>query len=128
LGAKLNAKGIETYRVLFPKGMDANEYAKKVGPANKSLGLVLRNAEWMGKGAAPAVVATPPASEEPGDEGTPSFAALSAAACVESAEPTPAPMLSEDDRARGPEASGPAVPREVEAPREVFPSLVSSAA
>jgi len=50
LGRKLNARGIETYRVMFPKGMDANEYAKKVVPARRSLGLVLRNAEWMGKG------------------------------------------------------------------------------
>ena len=36
--------------MLFPKGMDANEYALKVGPAEKSLGLVLRQAEWMHKG------------------------------------------------------------------------------
>jgi len=50
LGAQLNAKGIETYRVMFPKGMDANEYATKVVPASKSLGLALRKAEWMGKG------------------------------------------------------------------------------
>src|SRR5262249_49636445 len=53
LSEKLNAKGIETYRVLFPKGMDANAYAKSVTPASQSLGLVLRNAEWMGKGAPP---------------------------------------------------------------------------
>ena len=31
--------GIEAWRVLFPKGMDANEYASKVKPAEKSLGL-----------------------------------------------------------------------------------------
>ena len=30
--------------------MDANEYALKVGPAEKSLGLVLRQAEWTGNG------------------------------------------------------------------------------
>ena len=55
IGAQLNAKGIETYRVTFPKGMDANEYATKVVPAHKSLGLVLRKAEWTGKGASPGV-------------------------------------------------------------------------
>jgi len=51
VGEKLNARGIETYRVLFPRGMDANEYALKVGPAAKSLELALRKAEWMGVGA-----------------------------------------------------------------------------
>ncbi len=64
---KLVAEGIDCYRVLFPKGMDANEYARKVKPADKALGVLLRSAEWMGNGkrrngthhpAAPAVVAT----------------------------------------------------------------------
>jgi DNA primase catalytic core len=53
LAAELIAGGVETWRVVFPKGMDANEYALKLGPAEKSLGLVLRNAEWLGKGNAP---------------------------------------------------------------------------
>ncbi|MCP4485999.1 MAG: hypothetical protein GY820_01520 [Gammaproteobacteria bacterium] len=35
--------------------MDANEYALQVTPAAKSLGVVLRSAEWMGKGEAPAL-------------------------------------------------------------------------
>ena len=30
--------------------MDANEYALKVTPAEKSLGLVIRKAQWLGKG------------------------------------------------------------------------------
>jgi len=47
LAEELAAMGIEVMRVLFPKGMDANEYALKVGPAEKSLGLVLRQAEWV---------------------------------------------------------------------------------
>ena len=42
--------GIECFRVLFPKGMDANEYALKVTPAAKSLELALNKAEWLGKG------------------------------------------------------------------------------
>ena len=53
LAAKLMAEGIECFRVQFPKGMDANEYAMKVAPAQKSLGLALRHATWMGKGVAP---------------------------------------------------------------------------
>ncbi len=50
---RLQAIGIDCFRIVFPKGMDANEYAAKVQPAAKSLGLLIRKAEWMGKGAAP---------------------------------------------------------------------------
>ncbi len=50
---KLLALGIDCYRIVFPKGMDANEYALKVQPAAKALGLLIRKAEWMGKGAPP---------------------------------------------------------------------------
>jgi DNA primase len=50
LAVELIAMGIECWRVLFPKGMDANEYALKVTPAAKSLGLLLNKAEWLGKG------------------------------------------------------------------------------
>lgn len=50
LAKRLNENGIDAFRVLFPKGMDANEYALKVQPANKSLGVVLRKAEWIGNG------------------------------------------------------------------------------
>jgi DNA primase len=45
---RLIAEGMTCFRVQFPKGMDANEYALKVQPAAKSLGLVLRQAVWMG--------------------------------------------------------------------------------
>ena len=38
------AMGIECFRVLFPKGMDANEYALKVTPAAKALGVLLNKA------------------------------------------------------------------------------------
>ena len=50
LAAQLMADGIECYRIQFPKGMDANEYALKVQPAAKSLGVVIRKAEWLGQG------------------------------------------------------------------------------
>jgi len=43
---KLIAAGIECFRILFPKGMDANEYALKVTPAAK--GLALRFARRYG--------------------------------------------------------------------------------
>ncbi len=53
LAEKLMAAGIECWRIEFPKGMDANEYALKVQPAVKSLGLAIRKAIWLGKGTAP---------------------------------------------------------------------------
>jgi len=50
LAKKLLAEGIECKRVLFPHGFDANSYALKVQPAEKSLGVALRGARWLGKG------------------------------------------------------------------------------
>ena len=50
LAAQLNEVGLDAYRILFPKGMDANEYALKVAPASKSLGVAIRSAQWLGKG------------------------------------------------------------------------------
>jgi hypothetical protein len=84
------AEGIECYRIQFPKGMDANEYALKVTPADKSLGLLIRKAVWLGQGAAPADApgqhvedvpppqTTPPADAAPPTE-PPSLAAEVAA-------------------------------------------------
>jgi DNA primase len=53
LASRLMSEGMECYRVVFPKGMDANEYALKVTPAAKSLGLLIRQAQWLGKGEKP---------------------------------------------------------------------------
>ena len=53
LSQQLMAEGLDCYRIQFPKGMDANEYALKVTPAMKSLGLAIRKAQWLGKGDAP---------------------------------------------------------------------------
>ena len=50
---KLMAAGVECFRVLFPKGMDANDVVRKMKPAEKALGLFLRSAEWIGKGRGP---------------------------------------------------------------------------
>ncbi len=48
LAEKLIACGIECFRIHFPKGMDANEYALTVKPAEKSLGVLIRSAIWIG--------------------------------------------------------------------------------
>jgi DNA primase len=53
LAERLIAAGLECYRIQFPKGMDANEYALKVQPAAKSLGVVIRKAVWLGEGPVP---------------------------------------------------------------------------
>jgi DNA primase len=53
LAKRLMENGIEVFRILLPKGMDVNEYALQVTPAPKSLGLVIRKAQWLGKGRAP---------------------------------------------------------------------------
>lgn len=52
LAKQLIKEGIDCYRIHFPKGMDANEYASQVKPASKSLGVVIRSAVWLGKGKA----------------------------------------------------------------------------
>ena len=54
------AMGIECFRVQFPKSMDANEYALKVTPAAKSLGVLLEQAAWLGKGKRPTVAVSEP--------------------------------------------------------------------
>jgi DNA primase len=56
---RFKAQGLEVFRIKFPHGMDANEYACKVkvladGPsANKSLALLVNGAAWLGAGARP---------------------------------------------------------------------------
>jgi DNA primase catalytic core len=45
----LNENGIDAFRILLPKGMDVNEFAQQVTPAQKSLGLAIRKAQWLGK-------------------------------------------------------------------------------
>jgi hypothetical protein len=51
LAKKLLAAGLDCFRLLFPKGMDANAYACAVKPPEKSCGVVIRAAEWPGAGA-----------------------------------------------------------------------------
>jgi DNA primase len=72
LAKQLMGEGLDCYRILFPKGMDANEYALKVSPAGKSLGLAIRKAQWLGQGEAKpihTVVSTPAARTAGESEG-----------------------------------------------------------
>lgn len=89
LAQQLMAEGLHCYRILFPKGMDANEYARKVGPAAKSLGVAIRSAQWLGKGAAPSL---------PMPDVTP----LAADAAAEPAPPPPASPIAPAPAAASP--------------------------
>jgi len=61
---ELIGMGVECFRVQFPKGQDANQYACMTQPAAKALGVLLNSAAWLGKGKRPstAVMKPPPAS------------------------------------------------------------------
>lgn len=101
LAERLMSEGIECYRIEFPKGMDANEYALAVQPAVKSLSVAIRKAAWLGKGKAPSAPMSAACEPEIEPREIPSLAAAGAAkeknleeqtdalAC----EHTPAPAL-----------------------------------
>ena len=91
LAPRLMAEGIECWRIQFPKGMDANEYALKMQPADKALGLLIRKAQWMGNGSAPTRTQIEPAAAEVAER--PSLAAKEEAA-EPAPEPIPAPTLA----------------------------------
>ncbi len=109
----LMAEGIECFRIQFPKGMDANEYAQKVQPAAKSRGLLIRKAAWLGKGNAPTspdtapVAMTAAAKEEtpepqveanlPASAEAPSVSSLAAAVPDVALPASPVPAMEADD-------------------------------
>jgi DNA primase len=82
LSKGLMSEGLDCYRILFPKGMDANEYAPRVGPAQKSLGVVIRSAQWLGKGQAKPIMTA---------EATPALAINDAAPLAAAEEILPVP-------------------------------------
>ncbi|MGQ5525526.1 toprim domain-containing protein, partial [Chitinimonas sp. PSY-7] len=53
LAERLQALGIDCWRIRFPHGLDANAYALAMKPAPKALSLAVRKAEWMGLEDAP---------------------------------------------------------------------------
>jgi DNA primase len=69
----LEAAGIASARIRFPRGLDANAYALKVRPASKSLGLLIESAGVLSDPGAAAENETEAAKEEV----TPSLAASS---------------------------------------------------
>jgi len=83
LAEDLMQSGIECFRVQFPKGQDANEYARVTQPAAKALGVLLTGAAWLGKGQRPAQRVAVPVIE-----------AESIAAAAPAIEPLPAKSKS----------------------------------
>jgi DNA primase len=109
LASELMGMGIECYRVMFPHRMDANEYALKVRPAAKLLGVMLNTAHWLGKG-------KPPERETVG---------ISAASV--DTEPV-APVAFDDPEPGEAEEPQPAAKEEVHEPEEPVFSLAADAA
>jgi len=100
LAEKLIKAGIDCYRINFPKGMDANEYALQVTPASKSLGVVIRSAVWLGDGEAPKREAIVEEKEEKATKETSEPSSLAAESPTEttppeSIEPLPASVIPE---------------------------------
>ena len=48
--SRLGSVGIDCFRIRFPSGMDANEYALKVTPAEQSLSALVQSADPLNKG------------------------------------------------------------------------------
>jgi DNA primase len=123
LSKRLTAEGLDCFRLLFPKGMDANAYACAVKPAEKSLSVVIRSAQWLGQGARPAFthalsVAHDDAAAETAEQGIVvdpvlPLAASSCAASDESVEAESSPTLPE------PPAAAMPAPPEAESPAQV---------
>lgn len=93
---RLAAAGIACHRVLFPKGMDLNDVVVKMHPAEKTLGVFFRSAEWMcgGNGAKSVSLGAvaprrPPMAEAPGITETTAKAAVEGAARASEAATDP---------------------------------------
>jgi len=93
--AQLAAHGVETYRIMFPPGLDANAYALKVTPSEKSLGLLLRSALPLGE------VRSKPVVSSSNDAPAPSSIAAKAAelAAAPSAQPEPVTTAEAPEKA-----------------------------
>jgi len=100
LASTLMASGMDCYRIKFPHGMDANEYSCKVTPAPRSLELLIRNAEWMGKGDRP--VQARDDEKEAIEDGEPA-APAPCASPLASPLPPSAPAVEVELRAQGDE-------------------------
>ena len=103
--------GIEVFRVKFPHGMDANEYACKVKPADKSLALLMNAAQWAG-------------NAEPSHPVAPEPPLLPEAASVP-VNAAPAPSLSLAASVSGSEEGAAKKEKQLAPPANAVPAVVS---
>lgn len=111
---RLRAAGIECFRVRFPHGLDANAYALKVEPGDKSLGVLLRGAEWMGEEPRPPCPPrpspTPARHDAPAVLTSPTAAIpLAASGDVASRDAAPAPPATSEGASKEENLGGPLV-------------------
>ena len=99
LAEELLEEGLDCFRIQFPRGMDANDYARTTKPARKALGLLIRQATWLGQGKRPATSSEQPAVEgRAAKEERQAADELPAAAEPETpASPVPEPPAAEVD-------------------------------
>ena len=114
LAARLRAEGLACYRVVFPKGMDANAYALSVQPASKSLGVAIRAARPM-DGETPPQRRLEAGRAGPADQPSESPAA-SRAAATQTGTPAPASSLAAAPRSETPPPEPEGLPPEPDAP------------
>ncbi|OGH60972.1 MAG: hypothetical protein A3G34_17460 [Candidatus Lindowbacteria bacterium RIFCSPLOWO2_12_FULL_62_27] len=107
----LCARGFECFRVEFPHGQDANDFARAVSDPADALGALLRGAAWLCKNcatappaqaradSAPSVLPAPATKEK--DESIP-LAAPEAAAPIEALTPAPPDPAASDMHPCGP--------------------------
>jgi DNA primase catalytic core len=93
---ELMSMGIECLRVMFPKSMDANEYALKVQAPDKSLGVLVHSAQWLGKGQRPSVQVIEPPVETVEEPPEPVFS-LAADVSLEPTEPAAKEKISAEE-------------------------------
>ena len=98
---ELIGMGVECFRVQFPKGQDANQYASMTQPAAKALGVLLNSAAWLGKDKRPSTAvmkpapATPASQEEPKPEPMKKQESSPPSAAVPPPEEKPKPAAKE---------------------------------
>ena len=99
VAATLIEAGVTCYRVEFPKGMDANEYALRMKPATKAFEVALAGARLMGhgKGRATSAPASPSAAPPPLTSAPPASSASAPSPLPASPAPAPPSSAAEID-------------------------------
>jgi DNA primase catalytic core len=146
LAEELMEKGVECFRVQFPKGQDANEYARVTQPAAKALGVLVTGAAWMGKtgvptdrsssvgwkgprpggrAVVPAVVAGPAIEAAPAVEPQPAESKSAAKEKI-TVEPEPGAIAAPEIEEPMPEPAAAPTPEPEKPAERVFPLAVNA--